>query len=169
MSRARPGRPSLHVVEPARLGVVRAHGRDGSAWRRPSRLVAPRLRHRGRGRGARSVPDHWRRAGHDPRALHLAHRPAAETAALEPRRLVLARVLQGRGRGARHGAKAALVRSCCGRRGRLGSRAILRTAGSLPLPSPRRGRLRSSRSHRGPALRAPGNGRGEGPRVASIS
>ena len=64
-------------------------------------LVAPQLRPRGRGRALDLFLIAGDRAGRHPRALHLAHRPAAAAAALEPRRLVLARLLPGCGRGAR--------------------------------------------------------------------
>ena len=75
-----------------------------------TRLVAPQLRHGRRRRGARPVPVRRRHAGGAARRLHAAHRPRAGPAAVEPRAVGVAGVLQdprGGDRGRGHAARAA--------------------------------------------------------------
>ena len=88
-------------VEPrhrqGRVGSVRPHDGVGHAWRRASRLVAPLVRDRPRGRGARSLRLRRGHARRHSRPVHAAHGPRRHGPAVEPRALGLARVLQDAG------------------------------------------------------------------------
>ena len=128
---------------PGRVGRVRAHAGHGHARRRLPGLVAPQLRVPGRGRGARSLLHGRRHAGVDPRPVHPADRTRAGGAALEPRAVGVARLLQDAGgsrrrRRAAARAQGAVRRAHARRPRRVERRDALRLhvgPGALPRPA----------------------------------
>ena len=107
---------------------------------------------RRRRRSARPVPVRRDTPGRHPRPLHAAHRPRARRAALEPRPVGLARVLQDARRGDRRRREAAraqdsLRRADARRARRVERRHALRLSSGTPSASP----IRAPRSRRSSA------------------